>query len=117
MIFGTANERTLKKLRPVVARVATLEPEFQALSAEALRAKTDEFRKRLAYGQTIDEILPEAFAAVREASRRTTAMRHFDVQLLGAMVLHHGKIAELKTGQGKTLAASAALDLNSLEGK
>jgi preprotein translocase SecA subunit len=116
-IFGTANERTLKKLRPVVARVATLEPEFQALSAEALRAKTDEFKKRLADGQTIDEILPEAFAAVREASRRTTGMRHFDVQLIGAMVLHHGKIAEMKTGEGKTLVATAALYLNSLEGK
>jgi preprotein translocase SecA subunit len=116
-IFGTANERTLKKLRPVVARVAALEPEFQVLSPDALRAKTDEFKKRLADGEALDEVLPGAFAAVREASRRTTAMRHFDVQLIGAMVLHHGKIAEMKTGEGKTLVATAALYLNALEGK
>jgi preprotein translocase SecA subunit len=116
-IFGTANERTLKKLRPVVGRIAGLESEFQGLSTEALRAKTDEFRKRLADGETLDEVLPEAFAAVREASRRTTGMRHFDVQLIGAMVLHHGQIAEMKTGEGKTLVATAALYLNSLDGK
>ena len=116
-IFGTANERTLKKIRPVVAGVAELEADYQALSAEGLRAKTDELKERLADGGTLDEILPQAFAAVREASRRTTGMRHFDVQLIGAMVLHHGKIAEMKTGEGKTLVATAALYLNSLEGK
>jgi preprotein translocase SecA subunit len=116
-IFGTANERTLKKIRPVVAGVAELEADTQALSAEGLLAKTDELKKRLADGETVDEILPQAFAAVREASRRTTGMRHFDVQLIGAMVLHHGKIAEMKTGEGKTLVATAALYLNSLEGK
>ena len=116
-IFGTANERTLKKIRPVVGGVAELESEYQALSSEALRAKTDEFKKRLADGETLDDVLPHAFAAVREASRRTTGMRHFDVQLIGAMVLHHGKIAEMKTGEGKTLVATAALYLNALEGK
>jgi preprotein translocase SecA subunit len=116
-IFGTANERMLRKVRPTVARIAELEPEMQALSAEALRAKTAEFRKRLADGETLDDILPEAFAAVREASRRTTGMRHFDVQMIGGLVLHQGRIAEMKTGEGKTLVATAALYLNSLEGK
>jgi preprotein translocase SecA subunit len=116
-VFGTANERMLKKVRPTVARIAELEPEMQALSAEGLRAKTDEFKKRLSDGETIDDILPEAFAAVREASRRTTGMRHFDVQLIGGMVLHQGRIAEMKTGEGKTLVATGALYLNSLEGK
>ena len=116
-IFGTANERTLKKLRPLVGRVNEFEPDMQALSAEQLRAKTDEFRKRLADGEALDDLLPEAFAAVREASHRTTGMRHFDVQLIGGMVLHHGKIAEMKTGEGKTLVATAALYLNSLVGK
>ncbi len=116
-ILGTKNERELKKLRPVVARIAELEPEFQALAPEALRAKTAEFRGRLADGQTPGDILPEAFAAVREASRRSTGMRHFDVQLIGGMVLHHGKIAEMKTGEGKTLVATLALYLNALEGK
>ncbi len=116
-IFGTANERTLKKLHPVVAQIAELEPGFQALSAEGLRAKTDEFKKRLADGEPLDDVLPEAFAAVREASRRATGMRHFDVQMIGSMVLHHGKIAEMKTGEGKTLVATSALYLNALEGK
>jgi preprotein translocase SecA subunit len=116
-IFGTANERMLKKVRPMVARIGELEAGMQALSAEALRAKTDEFKKRLADGETVDDILPEAFAAVREASRRTTGMRHFDVQLIGGMVLHQGRIAEMKTGEGKTLVATAALYLNSLQGR
>jgi preprotein translocase SecA subunit len=116
-IFGTANERMLKKLRPLVARVNALEPDFESLSTEALRAKTDKFKKRLRDGETLDDVLPEAFAAVREASRRTTKMRHFDVQLIGGMVLHQGKIAEMKTGEGKTLVATAALYLNALEGK
>ncbi|MGH7857713.1 MAG: preprotein translocase subunit SecA, partial [Candidatus Binatia bacterium] len=116
-IVGTKNERELKKLRPVAARINELETDFQALSPEVLRAKTDEFRKRLADGEELDDVLPEAFAAVREASRRTTGMRHFDVQLVGGMVLHHGKIAEMKTGEGKTLVATAALYLNALEGK
>jgi len=116
-IFGTANERMLKKVRPTVARIAELEPEMQALDAGGLRAKTDEFKKRLADGETIEDLLPEAFAAVREASRRTTGMRHFDVQLIGGMVLHQGRIAEMKTGEGKTLVATGALYLKSLEGK
>jgi preprotein translocase SecA subunit len=116
-IFGTANERMLKKLRPLVGRVNELEPGLQALSADGLRAKTEEFKKRLGDDETLDDILPEAFAAVREASRRTTRMRHFDVQLIGGMVLHQGRIAEMKTGEGKTLVATAALYLNALEGK
>jgi preprotein translocase SecA subunit len=116
-IVGTKNERELKKLRPLVERINSLEPQFQALSPEALRAKTDEFRKRLADGETLDDLLPEAFAAVREASRRTTGMRHFDVQLIGGIVLHQGKIAEMKTGEGKTLVATLPLYLNALEGK
>ncbi len=116
-IVGTKNDRELKKLWPVVAQVNALEPEIEKLSADELRAKTAEFRERLAGGATLDEILPEAFAAVREASRRTTAMRHFDVQLLGGMVLHSGRISEMKTGEGKTLVATTALYLNALEGK
>jgi preprotein translocase SecA subunit len=116
-IFGTANERMLKSLRPKVAEIGALEPEMQTLSAEALRAKTDELRKRLGDGETLDDVLAEAFAAVREASRRTTGMRHFDVQLIGGMVLHGGRIAEMKTGEGKTLVATTALYLNALEGK
>jgi len=116
-IFGTQNARTLKTLWPVVAQVNAFEPEIQKLSDDALRAKTDEFRKRLAAGATTDEILPEAFAVVREASRRTTKMRHFDVQILGGLVLHKGKIAEMSTGEGKTLVATLPLYLNALEGK
>ena len=116
-IFGTQNTRTLKTLWPVVAEVNALEPAIQKLTDAELRAKTDEFRKRLAEGQTLDDILPEAFAVVREASRRTTKMRHFDVQILGGLVLHKGKIAEMSTGEGKTLVATLPVYLNALEGK
>src|SRR5207253_5980730 len=164
-VFGSKNERELKKLRPLVEEINRFEPEFASLSPEALQAKTSEFRSRIqttthdlrtrladlqarllseetqdnepdegrealkeeadklekellqAEAEVIDALLPQAFAAVREASRRTTGMRHFDSQLIGAMVLHHGKIAEMKTGEGKTLVATAALYLNSLEGK
>ncbi|MBU9888948.1 MAG: preprotein translocase subunit SecA [Candidatus Omnitrophica bacterium] len=116
-VFGTQNTRTLKALWPIVAQVNALEPEFQKLSDEALRGKTEEFKKRLVEGQTLDAILPEAFAAVREASRRTTTMRHFDVQILGGIVLHKGKIAEMSTGEGKTLVATLPVYLNALEGK
>jgi preprotein translocase subunit SecA len=116
-IFGTQNTRTLKLLWPVVAQVNALEPEIQKLTNEELRAKTDEFRKRLAEGATLDDILPEAFAVVREASIRTTKMRHFDVQILGGLVLHKGKIAEMSTGEGKTLVATLPVYLNALEGK
>ncbi len=116
-IFGTQNTRTLKLLWPVVAQVNALEPEIQKLTDAELCAKTDEFRKRLAEGATLDDILPEAFAVVREASIRTTKMRHFDVQILGGLVLHKGKIAEMSTGEGKTLVATLPVYLNALEGK
>ncbi len=116
-IFGTQNTRTLKLLWPIVAQVNAFEPAIQKLSDGELRAKTDEFRKRLAGGQTLDDILPEVFAVVREASKRTTKMRHFDTQILGGLVLHKGKIAEMSTGEGKTLVATLPIYLNALEGK
>jgi preprotein translocase subunit SecA len=116
-VFGTANERELKRLAPTVAQVTALEPATQALSDDQLRAKTAEFRQRVAGGETLDDILPEAFAVVREAGRRTLNMRHFDVQLIGGMVLHRGKIAEMKTGEGKTLVATLPAYLNALAGK
>jgi len=115
-VFGTANERELKKLWPVVADINALEPSIQALSDEQLRAKTAAFRERFGQGETLDQLLPEAFAVVREAGRRTLNMRHFDVQLIGGMVLHRGKIAEMKTGEGKTLVATLPAYLNALAG-
>ena len=115
-IFGDANERQVKKLWPLVDAINELEPGVQGLSDEQLRAKTDEFRARLGKGETMDDILPEAFAVVRESARRHVGMRHFDVQLIGGIVLHQGKIAEMKTGEGKTLVASLPLYLNALEG-
>lgn len=116
-ILGTANEREVKRLWPIVEKINSFEPEFKKLSDEQLGAKTNEFRERLSQGQTLDDILPEAFAAVREAASRTIGQRHFDVQLLGGIVLHHGKIAEMKTGEGKTLTATLPLYLNAIEGK
>lgn len=116
-IFGDSNERFLNSLQPIVDRINTLEPEFEKLSDEALRVKTDEFRGRFQNGEALDDLLPEAFAAVREAARRTIRQRHFDVQLLGGIVLHQGRIAEMKTGEGKTLVATLPLYLNSLAGK
>jgi preprotein translocase subunit SecA len=116
-IFGSRNDRLLKQYRQVVVKVNALEETFQSLSDEALRAKTDEFRQRVASGATLDDLLPEAFAAVREASKRTLKMRHFDVQLIGGMALHAGKIAEMRTGEGKTLMATLPVYLNSLQGK
>ncbi len=116
-LFGTANERYLRGLAEPVAAINALEPELEALSDEALRARTDEFRKRLAEGETLDDLLIETFATVREAAKRTLGQRHFDVQLMGGMVLHEGKIAEMKTGEGKTLVATLAVYLNALEGK
>ncbi len=116
-IVGTKNERELKRLRPIVARINELEPEVQKLSNRELRAKTDEFKERLSRGETLDDLLPEAFAVVREASRRVLGMRHFDVQLMGGIVLHEGKIAEMKTGEGKTLVATLPAYLNALTGK
>ncbi|CUU34873.1 MAG: SEC-C domain-containing protein [Armatimonadetes bacterium] len=110
-------EREVKRLWPVVHKINALEPEIQKLTNEQLRAKTDEFKKRLQDGATLDDILPEAFAVVREAARRTLNMRHFDVQLLGGIVLHQGRIAEMKTGEGKTLVATLPLYLNALLGK
>ena len=115
-IFGTKHERDVKRMRPVAAAIETLEPGLQALSDEALCAKTAEFRQRLADGAELDDLLPEAFAAVREAARRTVRMRHFDVQLMGGMVLHSGKIAEMATGEGKTLVATLPAYLNALPG-
>ncbi len=116
-IFGSKNERELKRVAPIVDTINQLEPRFQALSDPELQAKTVEFRERFAKGETLDELLPEAFAVVREASVRILGMRHFDVQLIGGIVLHEGKIAEMKTGEGKTLAATLALYLNALTGK
>ncbi len=116
-IFGSRNERTLKRMYRVVEKVNALEPSIAALTDEQLRAKTDEFRQRLAGGETVDGLLPEAFAVVREAGKRTLGMRHFDVQLIGGMVLHEGKIAEMRTGEGKTLVATLAAYLNALSGK
>jgi preprotein translocase subunit SecA len=110
-------ERDIKRMKPIIAKINALEPDMQRLSDEQLRAKTDEFKKRLQDGQTLDDILPEAFAVVREAARRTLNMRHFDVQLMGGIVLHQGRIAEMKTGEGKTLVATLPLYLNALEGK
>ncbi|MFH1542142.1 MAG: preprotein translocase subunit SecA [bacterium] len=116
-IFGDSDEKKLKALAPLVDRINQLEPEIKKLSDDELRAKTEEFRKRLSAGEDLDGLLPEAFAAVREASVRTTGMRHFDVQLLGGIVLHQGKIVEMKTGEGKTLAATLPVYLNALSGK
>src|SRR5436190_2231044 len=116
-VFGTANERELKRLAPIVIQVNAFEPSIEALSDEQLRGKTAEFRLRLEQGETLDDLLPEAFAVVREAGRRTLNMRHFDVQLIGGMVLHRGKIAEMKTGEGKTLVATLPAYLNALAGQ
>ncbi|MGE0370513.1 MAG: preprotein translocase subunit SecA [Gammaproteobacteria bacterium] len=116
-IFGSRNERLLKRLRAVVERVNLLEDTFAALSDDDLRAKTDEFRRRLSDGAALDDLMPEAFAAVREASRRALGMRHFDVQLIGGMVLNSGKIAEMRTGEGKTLVATLPAYLNALPAK
>ncbi len=116
-IFGSKNERELKKIHPLVAEIGALEPGLQALSNDQLRAKTQEFKERLKNGESLDALLPEAFAVVREASVRALGMRHFDSQLIGGMVLHQGKIAEMKTGEGKTLVATLPVYLNALEGK
>ena len=115
-VFGSRNDRLLKQFRQTVVRINALEQGLQALSDEALAAKTDEFRARLSKGETLDDLLPEAFAVCREASRRVMGMRHFDVQLIGGMALHHGKIPEMKTGEGKTLVATLAVYLNALSG-
>jgi len=116
-IFGSRNERLVGQLRKKVAKINALEPEFQQLSDDALRAKTDEFKERHAKGETLDQLLPEAFATMREAARRVLGMRHYDVQLIGGMVLHMGKIAEMRTGEGKTLVATLPVYLNAISGK
>ncbi|MCZ6562866.1 MAG: preprotein translocase subunit SecA, partial [Deltaproteobacteria bacterium] len=116
-IVGTKNERELKHIRPLVEQINALEPQCEKLTDSELKAKTDEFKKRLADGASLDDLIPETFAAVREASKRTIKLRHFDVQMIGGLVLHEGKIAEMKTGEGKTLVATLAFYLNALEGK
>jgi preprotein translocase subunit SecA len=116
-VIGTQNERELKRIRPFIAEINAKEDQTRALSDEALRLRTTEFRQRFAKGETLDDLLPEAFAVVREAGRRTLNMRHFDVQLIGGIVLHRGRIAEMKTGEGKTLVATLPAYLNALEGK
>jgi preprotein translocase subunit SecA len=116
-VIGTANDRELKRMRPLVEEINSKEPDVQRLTDEQLRDKTDEFRQRVADGETLDDLLPEAFAVVREAGRRALNMRHFDVQLIGGIVLHRGRIAEMKTGEGKTLVATLPAYLNALAGK
>lgn len=116
-IFGSRNDRLLKQYRKTVDRINALEPGLEGLSDEALKAKTQEFRDRLAAGAALDALLPEAFAVVREASKRVMKMRHFDVQMVGGIALHNGKIAEMRTGEGKTLTATLPVYLNALAGK
>ena len=116
-LFGSRNDRLLKQYRKTVARINALEPQFEKLSDEQISAKTQEFKERLGKGETLDQLLPEAFAVVREASKRVMKMRHFDVQLIGGMALHEGKIAEMRTGEGKTLTATLPVYLNALTGK
>jgi preprotein translocase subunit SecA len=115
--FGSANDRRIKGYQARIDAINALEQEISALSDEALKARTGEFRKQLADGMTLDDILVPAFATVREAAKRTLGQRHFDVQLIGGMVLHEGDIAEMKTGEGKTLVATLAVYLNALAGK
>ena len=116
-LFGDDNENEIRRMEEYVERINALEPALKSLSDASLAAKTVEFRQRLENGETLELLLPEAFAVVREASLRTTGMRHFDVQLLGGVTLHEGKIAEMKTGEGKTLVATLPVYLNALEGK
>ena len=117
IVFGSKNDREIKALMPIVTRINDLESGLTPLSDEALTDKTGEFKKRLSSGETLDDILPEAFAVCREMSRRKLNMRHFDVQLVGGMILHKGRISEMKTGEGKTLVATLPLYLNALEGR
>ena len=116
-LFGSANDREIKRMRPIVERINALEPEFVDLDDTALAAKTAEFRKRHENGESLDKLLPEAFAAVREAAKRSLGQRHYDVQLMGGMVLHNSNIAEMRTGEGKTLVSTLAAYLNALPGK
>ena len=116
-VFGTQHDREMKRLQPTINRINSMEPEMQKLSDDQLKAKTPEFKERLKNGETLDDIMPEAFAVCREASRRVLGMRHYDVQLIGGIVLHQGKIAEMRTGEGKTLVATLPVYLNALSGK
>ena len=116
-LFGSSNDRKVKQLMGRVSTINALEPEYAALTEDQLRGKTDEFKTRLAAGESLDDLMPEAFAVVREASKRTLGQRHYDVQMVGGMVLHKGGIAEMRTGEGKTLVATLPTYLNALEGK
>src|SRR3989338_7923206 len=116
-VIGSKNDRDLKAIQPIVERINSLEPEIRKLSDVKLMAKTSEFKERTGKGESLDDILCESFAVVREASRRVLGLRHFDVQLIGGMILHQGKISEMKTGEGKTLVATLPIYLNALEGK
>jgi preprotein translocase subunit SecA len=116
-LFGSSNDRYVTSIRKIVDKINSFEPAMQALDDAGLQAQTQKFRDRLAAGETLDDILPEAFATVREAAVRTLGMRHFDVQMVGGVVLHRGEIAEMATGEGKTLMATLPCYLNALEGK
>ena len=116
-LLGNPNKQAINKLKPIVMRVNSFEPEIQKLSDEQLRAKTDEFKSRLEKGETLDDILSEAYAVVRETAKRVLGERHFDVQIMGGVALHQGKIAEMKTGEGKTLVSTLPVYLNALTGK
>ena len=116
-VFGTHSERELKRIEGLVDQIEELRPSMQALSDAELTAKTDEFKKRLAAGETLDDLLPEAFAVVREAAKRVLNMEHYRVQLIGGIILHQGRIAEMKTGEGKTLVSTLPAYLNALRGK
>jgi len=116
-IFGNYSDKEIKRLNPMIDRIEGLEPEMQRLTEGELRGKTDEFKRRFADGQALDELMPEAFAVFREATQRLIKQRHFRVQLLGGAVLHQGRIAEMKTGEGKTQTVALPLYLNAIEGK
>ena len=116
-IFGSYSEREVKRIRPLVDKINGLRDTMAALSDEELRAKTDEYKKRLQDGETLDDLLPEAFATVREAGKRVLNMEHYDVQIIGGIILHQGRIAEMRTGEGKTLVSTLPAYLNALEGK
>ena len=116
-IFGTHSEHELKRIYPIVDHIDALEPEMQKLSDEELKEKTKEFKERLAKGETLDDLLPEAFAVVREAAVRVLGMRHYRVQMIGGIILHQGRIAEMKTGEGKTLVSTLPAYLNALTGE
>ena len=116
-LFNMADKKELKNFAKMAEKINTLEPKFESMRDKELKNMTSEFKERLANGETLDDILPEAFAVVREASKRVLGLRQYDVQFIGGMVLHQGRIAEMKTGEGKTLVAAAPVYLNALEGK